>query len=205
MSKQLNSTYLSIRLYRVWSIEQKLSISPLIKPTYMKRIFNKRFWSYFFITFIVTLLLIFLYILFIYTSDFYPAPIKVCLNIALTGTLVSLSSALSIATAISSFVAFRYVKVNGRSDFLRLFATAASCFFTLSIGLYVYDSTVSPRLNIQPMSLLSQLRTGEFRPAPIEDDETSSLSNPNFEDISPMTFSYEKLQLKIDSLKKEVY
>lgn len=166
----------------------------------MKQIFGKRFWKYFIIIFLVTALTHFAYILATYSPDFYPLSIDKGLYIALLGALLALPSSLCMAISVAIFVGFRSANFSSTVDFVKTFALTAGCFLVLAGGFYVYNYTLRPRLYLESISSLWQIKTGSFHPTSIEDGDSSGFSNPDFENTMPAAFSYQKLHFKIDSL-----
>lgn len=166
----------------------------------MKRIFGKRFWKYFIIIFLVTAFVNFAYIMATYSPNFYPLSVDQGLYFALLGTLLALPSALCMATSVAIFAAFRSANFSGTTDFVKTFSLTAGCFLVLAGGIYVYNSTLRPTLNLKSAKLYWQMKTGSFYPESIEDRGASVFSNPDFENTMPSTFSYQKLHFKIDSL-----
>lgn len=166
----------------------------------MKRIFGKRFWKYFIIIFLVTAFANFAYILTTYSPDFYPLSMDQGLHFALLGGLLALPSVLCMATSVAIFVAFRSANFSGIADFVKTFALTAGCFLLFAGGIYLYNSTLRPTLNLKSAKLYWQMKTGSFYPEPIEDGDSYGFSNPDFENRMPSTFSYQKLHFKIDSL-----
>lgn len=166
----------------------------------MKRIFGKRFWKYFIIIFLVTAFANFAHIMATYSPDLYPLSMDKGLHFALLGTLLALPSALCMAISVAIFAAFRSANFNGIADFVKTFALTAGCFLVLASGIYAYNSTLRPILNLKSANLYWQMKTGSFYPESIEDRGASVFSNPDFENRMPSVFSYQRLHFKIDSL-----
>lgn len=166
----------------------------------MKQIFGKRFWKYFISIFLATALVHFVYILATYSPDFYPLSMDQGLHFALLGALLALPSVLCMATSVAIFAAFRSANFSETADFVKTFALTAVCFLLFAGGVYAYNSTLRPILNLRSASLYWQMKTGSFHPTPIEDKDFSGFSNPDFENTMPSTFPYQKLHFKIDSL-----
>lgn len=167
----------------------------------MNRIFNKRFGKYFIITFLIILTISFFHILVNYLPQFYPLSLSRAFQYSLWGIFLVFPSALCMAIALASFVSYRNVETKGTVDFIKLSGLTTGVILILSVGIYVYNSTIQPQIKAQSMAILWQGKTETLYPEAISDDKsTFGQDLLGLKNKSPLTFSYQKLHFKIDSL-----
>lgn len=174
----------------------------------MTQFFNKRFWLYWVLTLLAVLIF---YILltanqYLDTFIYHSIPFNYATKFTLISVGIALSSAIAVAAATSSFITFRRTSSKGISSFFQLLGIGLIFFLPFSIGAYLYDNNITPKLKMRSMKILYSIKTYSSYPNEIRD--SSDLSHyfgkiSNFENSTPIVLSGKTLQLRLDSLEKE--
>ncbi len=174
----------------------------------MNVIFNKIFWKAFAITLAVVQLLAIITSVSKYLELItnYLTPLPFAFKFFLTASILLLPTSLCSAIAVSSFVSFRYALINGNKDFFKLLGLGVICFLVFSIGVYLYDCNIQPKLKQQSMEMLWKIKTGSIYPEKIEEKTDQDLNfkrMPEFEDFTPSVLSCKRIRFMSDSLKRQ--